>query len=212
MASPPSPDGPEVYASLQRLFANPNRHYHTLEHIRDCLRRIDEVAPLLADPDAVELALWFHDAVYDCGASTNERRSAQMFMELARGATPAFRRRVSALILATRHVGIARGNDRRYIVDIDLAGFGAPWGEFMRNGALLRKESSAKTEDQYRAGQAVFLRSLQRRTRLFHTEYFRERYEVAAQANLKRLLDDFTPRAAKPALRPAPRSGKRATR
>ena len=32
--------------------------------------------------------------------------------------------------------------DRRFIVDIDLSGFGAPWEEFMRNGALLRDESS----------------------------------------------------------------------
>jgi predicted metal-dependent HD superfamily phosphohydrolase len=194
VASPPSPAGREVYAILKRLFANPNRHYHTLEHIRDCLRRIDEVAPMLDDPDAVELALWFHDAVYDFGASTNERRSAEMFMDLARGATPAFRRRVSGLILATRHASIARGNDRRFIVDIDLAGFGAPWGEFMRNGALLRKESSTKNDAQYRAGQTMFLKRLQRRTRLFCTDYFREKYEQAAQANLRRLLGEAAPR------------------
>jgi predicted metal-dependent HD superfamily phosphohydrolase len=192
VASPPSPKGAEVYAELCRLFEEPNRHYHTLDHIRDCVHRIDEVAPLLVDRDAVELALWFHDAVYEFGASTNERRSAEMFLRLATGASPAFCRRVCGLILATRHTGTAHGNDRRFIVDIDLAGFGAPWPEFMSKGALLRKESPAKTDAQYRAGQVFFLNLLQRRSRFFSTDHFRHRFETAAQENLRRLLVELT--------------------
>jgi predicted metal-dependent HD superfamily phosphohydrolase len=191
VASPPSPEGAAVYADLRRLLGAPYRHYHTLEHIHDCVRRIDEVAPLLVDRDAVELALWFHDAVYEFGAATNERRSAEMFVRMSDGATSVFRRRVCGLILATRHAGIAHGNDRRFVVDIDLAGFGAPWAEFMRNGALLRKESAAKTDAQYQAGQVCFLDQLRRRPRFFSTDYFRDLYETTAQDNLRRLLDEL---------------------
>jgi predicted metal-dependent HD superfamily phosphohydrolase len=183
-----------VYAELRGLFGAPFRRYHTLEHIHDCLRRLDDVAGLLNDPDAVELALWFHDAVYEMDAWTNEQRSAELFAKLAKGADPAFRRRVGGLIMATRHLGRERSPDRRFIVDIDLAGFGAPWDEFMRNGALLREESPAKTDAQYHRGQMSFLQRLQRRRHFFATDYFRDRYESVARENLRRLLDDLANR------------------
>jgi predicted metal-dependent HD superfamily phosphohydrolase len=201
VASPPSPDGTAVYAELIRLLGASFRRYHTLDHIHDCLRRLDKVATLLNDPDAVELALWFHDAVYEMDAGTNEQRSAELFEKLARGADPAFRRRVCGLIMATRHMGGERNHDRRFIVDIDLAGFGAPWNEFMRNGVLLREESPAKTDAQYHCGQMSFLRRLQRRRHFFATEYFRDRYEGKARENLRRLLDDLASRGYAPPTR-----------
>ncbi|MEO8303035.1 MAG: hypothetical protein ABI724_02840 [Betaproteobacteria bacterium] len=191
VSSPPSPDGKAVYAHLWRLFSASFRRYHTLNHIFDCLRRLDEVADLLDDPDAVELALWFHDAVYEMDARTNEQASADMFVSLAGGARPALRRRVCGLIMATEHAGRERDNDRRFIVDIDLAGFGAPWSEFMRNGALLREESPDKSDAQYHAGQLFFLSRLQRRRRFFSTDYFRDKYEARARENLRRLLGDL---------------------
>ena len=43
VASPPSPEGATVYAELRVLLGAPYRRYHTLEHIHDCLRRLDDV-------------------------------------------------------------------------------------------------------------------------------------------------------------------------
>ncbi len=194
IASPPSPSGAEVYAQLTRLLGASYRRYHTLEHIHDCLRRLDRVASLLDDPDAVELGLWFHDAIYEMDSGTNEQQSAELFEKLAKGADPAFRRRVCGLIMATRHRGGERNHDRRYMVDIDLAGFGASWDEFMRNGVLLREESPKKSDTQYHSGQVSFLQRLQRRRHFFATEYFRDRYEAKARANLRRLLEDLASR------------------
>ena len=187
--SPPARDGADVYGELQRRYEAPYRHFHNIAHIRDCVRRVDEVAPLLVDPDAVELALWFHDVVYDVGTATNERRSAEMFLALSPGARFALRHRVCSLIMATRHARSVHGNDRRFIVDIDLSGFGAPWDDFMRNGACLREESAALTDAQYHAGQVSFLQRLQRRARLYATDYFRDRYEAVARENLRRILE-----------------------
>lgn len=187
--SPPARDGADVYAELETRYTAPYRHFHNLAHIRDCLRRVDEVASLLVDPDSVELALWFHDVVYEVGASTNERRSAEMFVALSSGARFVFRHRVCSLIMATRHARSVLGNDRRFIVDIDLSGFGAPWDDFIRNGACLREESAALTDAQYHAGQLAFLQRLQRRARLFATDYFHDRYETVARENLRRVLE-----------------------
>ena len=188
VSAPPSPPGTQVYAELARLLGAPQRRFHNLDHIRDCLRHMDEVVALLRDPDAMELALWFHDAVYTPGDPTNERRSTELFLGLSAGASPTLRRRVCGLVLATRHSRIASTGDRRYIEDIDLVGFGAPWEEFMRAGDLLRLEFEDQPDAPYYLGQVKFLEQLARRPVFFGTEYFRQRHEARAQDNLRRLL------------------------
>jgi predicted metal-dependent HD superfamily phosphohydrolase len=191
VASPPSPDGSTIYAELCSRYAEPYRRFHNLDHIRDCVQRFDEVAHLLDDSDSVELALWFHDAVYEVGATTNERRSAEMFIDLSAGARFGFRHHVCGLIMATRHARLIHGNDRQFMVDIDLSGFGVPWDEFMRNGARLREESAHQDDAQYNSGLVVFLGRLQRRPRFFFTEYFHDRYELQARENLSRVLAEL---------------------
>merc|ERR1719326_624545 len=59
------------------------RHYHTLEHLRNYhaqLRRYKAAGRLTA-PAVCELALFFHDAVYDARRADNELQSAQLFAE-----------------------------------------------------------------------------------------------------------------------------------
>jgi len=186
--SPPSSDAATVYAGLVREFSAPDRHFHTLAHIRDCVQRVDEVAPLLGQRDEVELGLWFHDAIYAPGDPANERRSAELFLGFAAGAAPGFRQRVSRLILATRHIAPVQYDDRAFIVDIDLAGLGEPWEEFMHKGDLLRREFAGVSDAAYYGAQVVFLQRLVERRSLFATAYFRAAHETAARSNLQRLL------------------------
>jgi len=188
VAAPDAAAPADAYADLCRRLGGPDRRFHDLDHIRDCLRWFDEVMPLLVHPDAVEVALWFHDAVYVPGDADNELHSAELFLAMTNGSESVFRRRVCGLILTTRHQRPARGNDRRFIEDIDLAGFGGSWEEFMRQGALLREEFSAHSDAQYHTGQVHFLDRLKRRPKFFSTAYFRDRYEARAQENLDRLL------------------------
>jgi predicted metal-dependent HD superfamily phosphohydrolase len=191
VSSPPSPDAQTVFGELRRRYDEPFRQYHNLRHILDCLRLCDEIGPLLVDRDAVEIALWFHDAVYDRGSSTNELRSAELFLSVSAGASFMFRHRVCDHILATRHSTTVRDPDRRFLVDIDLSGFGASWDEFMRNGALLREECCDQDDVRYHYGQVAFLSRLQEREHFFLTDYFRARYEAAARNNLRRVLADL---------------------
>ena len=102
-----------------------------------------------------------------------------------------FRHRVCDHVLATRHSTTVSDPDRRFLVDIDLSGFGAPWDEFMRNGALLREESSGQNDIKYHYGQVAFLSRLQERRHFFATEYFRARYETTARENLRRVLAEL---------------------
>src|SRR5436853_5424394 len=80
-----------VQSDLRRRLCGSDRRFHTLHHIHDCLDRLDEVASMLDDRDAVEIALWFHDAVYEPSCPDNERNSAELFLQQSRGADHVFR-------------------------------------------------------------------------------------------------------------------------
>jgi predicted metal-dependent HD superfamily phosphohydrolase len=183
-----------VFVRLIELYGEPHRHYHTLNHIQHCLSQFDQAAALMADRDAVEMALWFHDAIYQPGSMDNEWRSAELFREWSEGlAAPAFQQRVHDLVLATTHRESQQG-DAGFTVDIDLSGFGMPWEECERDGFLIRAEFPAMTDDEYYPGHLRFLRSLQNRNTFFFTEFFQQRYESAAQANLARIIAELRER------------------
>ena len=180
----------EVHARLVDLYGEPHRRYHTLDHVRHCLGEFDQVAALMDDPDAVEMALWFHDAVYQAGAADNERRSAELFRQWSEGwVDAAFLQRVDDLIMATTHRDPPARRDERFIVDIDLSGFGLPWETFERDGHLIRAECGDIGDDAYYPGLLRFLRSLQSRPTFFLTDFFQRRYEPIARDNIRRVIE-----------------------
>lgn len=68
---------PAVFARLTTAYSEPVRHYHTLAHITDSLYEFDRLIGLAEAPHEIEMAIWFHDAVYDPKAHDNEERSAE---------------------------------------------------------------------------------------------------------------------------------------
>jgi predicted metal-dependent HD superfamily phosphohydrolase len=184
-------DAGALYDEIAAHYAEPARHYHTLEHVDECLARLDDVADLVENPDAIEIAIWFHDVICTPGVRDNEAQSARFYLRRSEGATPPFRRAVCRMILASRHVRPMLRADPRYMVDIDLAGFGRPWADFRSTTDLIRAESPHRSESEFAAGLAPFLRSLVARPRMFATDWFRERYEAAARRNVDLLLDEW---------------------
>src|SRR5687768_17503475 len=67
----------DEYAAVIRGWKSWGRHYHTLTHLTACLRELDTAQKLAERPAEVELALWFHDAVYRTYRFDNEARSAE---------------------------------------------------------------------------------------------------------------------------------------
>ncbi|MFO7642730.1 MAG: hypothetical protein R6X17_16095 [Candidatus Competibacteraceae bacterium] len=184
-----------VYARLAELYGEPHRHYHTMDHIRHCLNEFDQAMAGMEDPDAVELALWLHDAIYQPGAIDNELRSAELFERYFQGnANLDFRRRVWDLILITTHREAPRHPDERFIVDIDLSGFGRSWDECERDGRRIRAECADLADVDYYPAQLRFLRSLQNRPTFFFTEFFRQRYERVACDNVRCIIADLQAR------------------
>jgi predicted metal-dependent HD superfamily phosphohydrolase len=190
------PGGPTSAASaalrdeLVACYAEPHRSYHTLQHLRECVAGVEEVLALAGRPGEVELALWFHDAVYDVKAHDNEARSAAWAKEavLGAGAPAEAARRVHALVMATRHDAIPASADGRLVVDVDLSILGADAGRFDEYETQVRREYAWVADDQFRARRREVLQRLLARPSIYGTAQIRDRLEQRARANLRRSL------------------------
>lgn len=178
------------HRDLLARYAEPHRAYHTIAHIAHCLAELETVRAAARDADAVELALWFHDAVYDPRAKDSEERSALLLLETARAAgIPAERAgRIAAMIRASTHRSLSEDADTRLFADIDLAILGQAPEAFDRYEVDVRKEYDFVPEPAFRAGRGSILRAFLARPALYGTELFRNKYEAAARANLDRSL------------------------
>jgi len=180
-----------IYHRLLAGYQEPHRYYHTLDHIKHCLTLLEDCKALLSEPDALELAIWFHDVILVSGERNNESRSAQLYLELSDGIQrESLRQLVWRLIMATRHDGDHLDDaDSSYMVDIDLSSFGLPWDEFMHDSMNVRTESRHLCDADYQLKQTGFQRSLLARSHFYLSDFFFERLETQARENLARYFD-----------------------
>ena len=178
-----------VLDELEALYREPHRRYHTAAHIEHCLGQLDLGAGRMDEPDAVEMALWFHDAIYDVPGPENELRSAELFAARAAGrGSERFRSKVHRLIMATCHLDPPPATlDESFMIDIDLSSFGLPWEEFLRDSRAVRAELPHLTDAEFHPRQRKFLESLLSRPVFCFTEFFRDRHQARARANIERL-------------------------
>jgi predicted metal-dependent HD superfamily phosphohydrolase len=148
--------------------------------------QLDGVASLTHRPQEIELALWFHDAIYKPTSSKNELESAEWaraFLEFV-GASEARRARVFDHIMATKHDARPLDKDTMLMVDIDLSILGREPEEYDRFEQNVRKEYQWVPEAIYRRKRREILDSFLARSAIYSTEHFRSRYEEQARKNL----------------------------
>ncbi|MFD8755626.1 hypothetical protein ACFV0O_32315 [Kitasatospora sp. NPDC059577] len=182
-ADDPGPYGRE----LLRRWSEPQRRYHTAEHLSAVLRHVDDLAGHACDPDTVRLAAWFHDAVYRPDRTENEERSAALAVRaLTAAGLPAARvAEVERLVLLTVGHDPAPGDrDGEVLCDADLAVLGGTPEAYAAYAAAVREEYGFVPEPDFRAGRAAVLRGLLALPALYRTPAAHERFTDAARANL----------------------------
>ncbi len=179
-------DSAAIYLQLVASYSEPQRAYHTLDHIETCLTVFDEAVSTLDDPNAVELSIWFHDVIFELCAKDNEQRSADHFMVITDGVFDnALRNKVYRYIMATLHCGSEITDaDSKVIVDIDLFSFAMPWPDFLRDSESVRREVCHMTDEEFYPCQTGFQQTLLDRPRFFQSDYFYNKYENQARKNL----------------------------
>ncbi|MER8369766.1 hypothetical protein [Mesorhizobium sp. M0306] len=181
---------------LSALYEAEDRHYHDLGHIEAMLALANDYKALLHDPEAVEAAIWFHDAIYDSRAKDNEAKSAALAEKKLAGRTDEQRvGRITAMIIATAthelpHFGDGNAvRDAALFLDMDLAILGATPDAFDAYEQAVRREYGWVEEPMWRAGRSAVLKSFLARPHIFHTEEFRQRFEAQARQNMARSIE-----------------------
>ena len=176
--------------SVLRSWQEPHRRYHGIDHLRDCLARLDESSAPGPERDLAEAALWYHDLVYRPGAPDNEARSAELASTaLAAGGLPeATVQEVARLVRLTDHAAVPEDSLGQLVCDVDLSILGRPAQEFEEYERRIREEYRQVPDSLYRAGRARVLAHFLSRNPLFRTDHFRRRYETPARSNLRRSL------------------------
>ena len=182
--------GTHAFADLAALHGQASRHYHGQLHVSHCLVLLDENRSLARRPAEIELALWYHDSIYDARGSDNEERSAALAdrdLESS-GLEVSSRDRIKGMILATRHGQIPSDRDKCLMVDLDLSILGAPSAVFREYDLAIREEYAWVPSEAYRTGRRAVLEGFLHRERIYQTPELRDRFEVNARANLAAAL------------------------
>jgi predicted metal-dependent HD superfamily phosphohydrolase len=181
----------EVWARLDAGYRDPARAYHGWAHIEAMLAGLESVRGLDEFSDArfdlVELAIFFHDAVYETRRKDNEARSAEFFRVSAgegNGIGEVGRAHVVEMIVATASHRPSVDISTRLLLDLDLAILGSDPLHYSAYVDAVRREYAAVPEDAWRHGRAAVLKRFLERERIYQTAHFGARLEAQARANI----------------------------
>ncbi len=180
----------DTYRALVAAYSERHRYYHNAAHIGACLALLDACAALADHPHEIELALWFHDAVYKPLSGGNERASADWAARFlaANGAVPEVSGRVQRLVMATAHDAPAQTRDESLLVDLDLSILGADAASYAAYETAIRKEYKIIPMPLYRRKRVEVLSGFLQRPRIYHCTPLYEAREQQARVNLAQAI------------------------
>ena len=183
------PSGParrQAFAQLECAYGEPHRHYHNLEHIAWMLDICGSVRFDTKEIELLELATWYHDAVYDTHSGENESKSAEAARKSLRELGLGMDRiaRVSELILMTKHhQAPAEDAAALHFLDMDLSILQASPAVYAEYAKAIRQEYAWVADRDFYQGRRQVLLTFLQRPMIFHTERFRAG-EKQARANI----------------------------
>jgi predicted metal-dependent HD superfamily phosphohydrolase len=187
-------DGSHWQERLKACYESyPARQYHNWRHLTECLRELDEakIHFRYRDLNTVEMALWFHDAVYEPRAQDSEEKSAEGAVHILREgkASESFIEKVSALIMATKTHPHKADPDTALLLDIDLSILGQPPERYLSYENAIRSEYQWVPFAIFAHERRKILTRFLERESIYLTPYFRDRYEAQARVNLSTALE-----------------------
>ena len=184
-----------TYQKLVNAYSSPKRHYHNVQHITDCLQQLDNAAGLAESAENVEMALWFHDAVYRTWSGKNEYLSAEWAIDFLRkvGASNGCCETIYQHIMATCHLGANQSETALYkdaalVIDIDLSILGRDKATFALFERNIRREYQWVPITFFKRRRQRVLQSFLQHKAIYQTDYFRDCYEANARQNLKQAI------------------------
>lgn len=177
------------YASLYDAYGEVQRHYHSIQHIVECLEHFHQIKTHLDDALSVELAIWFHDVIYNPQANDNEQQSADCMQQMLKNVLGAKQvAKIYAWILATKTHAPTADADLAYLLDIDLAILASDPMRFVEYERQIQQEYAWVEPALYVQKRQQVLRHFLEMQPLYQTPLFQKRYERLAKQNLAQIL------------------------
>jgi predicted metal-dependent HD superfamily phosphohydrolase len=176
-----------VFGSLNGLYSGAGRVYHNLSHIKFLLSSAKAIRHTLVDYNAVILAIWFHDAIYDTRGKDNEELSAELAQSSLRPlhVPEATIDSVRHMILATKqHTSDENTPDLGAFLDLDLSILGSDEMLYRRYAEAIKAEYAWVPDLFYRQGRARVLKGFLDMEWIFQTADARAGLEAQARSNL----------------------------
>ncbi|MCU4366802.1 metal-dependent hydrolase [Acinetobacter courvalinii] len=180
----------KIFNKLIAAYSEKQRAYHTLQHVYECLVLLESIRSDLKDAYSVELALWFHDAVYDPQAKDNELKSAELFGRyMVQDLSVEIVEKIKRWIIATQKHEAADELDLQFLLDIDLAILAASPERFEEYEQQIQQEYAWVDPDVYSIKRKEVLAHFYQAEPLYQTEYFQQNFEQRVKQNLNRILN-----------------------
>ncbi|MBN2053119.1 pantetheine-phosphate adenylyltransferase [Candidatus Woesearchaeota archaeon] len=184
----------DAYTRIRDEMLKPHRHYHTLSHIVSMLNEFDNLKHMLQNPDQVEFSIWTHDYSYTEKSRVNEEKSAEFSYKLCKEALlpENFANGVKRINIVTKHNIAPQSIDEAIMIDLDLMVLGQSQEIFDDYDDKIAKEYEWMNKEEYKKGRANILQGFLEKAnnhKLYHTDYFRNKYEAQAIENLERAIE-----------------------
>ena len=179
--------GETIFIALTEAHTARTRHYHNLNHIQHLLDLIEEAKEIAERLSVIQLSAWFHDYIYDSQAQDNEIKSAIYAEKTLKSLeiAPDIIQSVKQIILSTqKHQPLIETVDNLIFLDVDLAILGTSPDSYFKYAQAIRKEYSWLSDRNYQQGRKRVLTNFLARERIYYTDYFYQKLELTARANL----------------------------
>lgn len=195
----------ETRSYLSQLYAEAHRKYHTMNHIMQCQGANDlfyENEKILGthsqrDEMLSGTMIWFHDAVYNpyVAFGLNELRSAQLYKDYVdqyysgmpeEDVQEIFDGIVASSLHHRDQQGLTKA--QQAFLDIDLTELASDYHTFTQNGVNIREEYAHVPFEVFLEKRVSFFKTMLKRKSLYYTDFFRNKCQEKAVANITRYL------------------------
>ncbi len=176
-----------------QYYSKKDRAYHNLNHLFDIFTKLENHTSLIHDLPTIQLAIWYHDIIYQTLSKHNEVKSAVLCSKRLKemNIDSSIREKVFKLICSTKKHEIeaweteTEKSDNAYLLDLDLSILGSLPEEYQKYVLQIRKEYKIVPSILYNRGRKKVLAHFSKMDRIFKTEIFHELYEENARKNIE---------------------------
>lgn len=182
-----------VVNEVFKYYNEPHRTYHNLSHLQSLFKVSALTNQSLKNPTVFQLAIIFHDIIYEIGKKDNEVKSAALAVELLDGHLS---KEDSVLLTeiiesTAKHEPQVDHPDLLLFLDCDLSVLAAPNAVYKDYAKAIRQEYIKYPTILYRPGRRKVLQHFLKKERIYFTDFFFENYESQARANLSSELQSL---------------------